>query len=171
MSATCLRAIARSRIAFVLVIGMGTSIATVGQSDTSVQGKLLKSPFELAIEADSVVALGSPVEMRIRITNTSTSEMHASAMHVRGGFAISYTYDIRDQSGNKLEQKPFDEGMAADGPIFRLRPGQSRRDLTIISAYYDLQPGKYAIQVSKPISNVPGADVVKSNKIIVTITP
>jgi hypothetical protein len=171
VSATSLRAIAGSRIALILVIGMSTSIATVGQSDTSIQGKLLKPPFELAIEADSVVAFGSPVEMRIRITNTSTSEMHASAMHVRGGFAISYTYDIRDQSGNKLEQKPFDEGMSAGGPIFTLRPGQGRGESTIISAYYDLRPGKYTNQISKPISNVHGADVVKSNKIIVTITP
>lgn len=150
---------------------MGNSIATVGQSDTSIQGKLLKPPFELVIEANSVIALGSPVEMRIRITNLSTSEMHSSAMHVRGGLATSYTYDIRDQSGNKLDQKPFDEGMSAGGPIFTLKPGQSRSDSTIVSAYYALPPGKYTIQISKPISNIPGADVVKSNKIIVTITP
>src|ERR1700745_1367240 len=34
-----------------------------------------------------------------------------AAMHV-DGFAISYTYDARDQSGNKLEQKPFDQAHA-----------------------------------------------------------
>jgi len=172
MSATCLRAIARRRIALVvLVIGFSTSIAAVGQSDSSTQAKLLKPPLELAIKADPVVALGSPVEMTVRTTNTSTSEMHASAMHVRGGFAISYTYDIRDQSGNKLEQKPFDEGLSAGGPIFTLKPGQSRSESTIISAYYDLRPGKYTIQISKPVSNVPGAEVVKSNEIIVNVTP
>ena len=95
--------------------------------------------------------------------------MHASAMHVYGGFAISYTYDIRDQSGNKIEQKPFEP--SGSGPIFTLKPGQSQSESSTISAYYDLWPGKYTIQISKPVSNVPGADVVKSNKIIVTVTP
>jgi hypothetical protein len=172
MSATYLRAIARSRIALVLVVGFSASIATVGQPDSSIQAKLHKQPLELAIKADPVVPRGSPVEMTIRITNTSTSEMHASAMHLHGGFAISYTYDIRDQSGNKLGHQPFgDEELSASGPIFTLQPGQSRSELTIISAYYDLGPGKYTIQISKPVSNAPGAEVVKSNKIIVIVTP
>jgi hypothetical protein len=109
--------------------------------------------------------------MSIRITNTSTSEMHASATHVHGGFAISYTYDICDQSGHKLEQKPFEETLSGSGPTFTLKLGQSRSESTIISAYYDLRPGKYTIQISKPVSNAPRAQVVKSNKTSVTVKP
>jgi hypothetical protein len=171
MSARSLRTIARGRIALVLVIGFSILMVTAGQSESSVHARLLKPPFELTIKVDPIVALGSPVEIKIRITNTSTSEIHTSAMHLYGGFAISYAYDIRDQNGNKLDQKPFDEGMSAGGPIFTVKPGQRRSDTTIVSAYYALPPGRYTIQISEPISNIPGADVVKSNKVIVIVTP
>jgi hypothetical protein len=92
-------------------------------------------------------------------------------MHVDGGFAISYTYDVHDQTGNKLEQKPFDEGQQGGGPVFTVKPGQSQGDSTNMSWYYDFWPGKYTIQLAKAVSGEPGAEVLKSNKISITVTP
>jgi hypothetical protein len=121
----------------VLFLIVGASLPIAGQSEkAAAQSKRVKPLFSLFISSEPVLALGSPVEVRIRITNTSTSEIHGSAMHV-DGFAISYTYDARDQSGNQLEQKPFDQAQQGGGPVFTLKPGQSQADSTNMSRYYD----------------------------------
>jgi hypothetical protein len=155
---------------FILFLVVGSSLAVSAQSESAAKSKSINPPFALSISSEPVFTLGSPVEVRIRITNTSTHEIHGSAMNV-DGFAISYTYDVHDQSGNKLEQKPFDQTRPGGGPIFTLKPGESRGDLTRLNEAYDFSPGKYTIQLSKPLSDEPGADVVKSNKITITITP
>jgi hypothetical protein len=169
MSATYLRAIARSGIALIVALSFKTSIATAGQSGAPSQAIPLRPPFALVITADSVVALGAPFELRVRLTNSSSHEMNGSTGNVNG-FNGAYTYDIRDQSGNALRQKAFDPTLQGSGRIIVLKPGQSRDDSTNLSEAYNLRPGKHTIQLSMPVSNDPGAEVVKSNKIIVTVT-
>lgn len=151
----------------ILFLIVGASLPIAGQSEKSSQSNQVKPLFLLSISSEPVFALGSPVEVKIRIRNTSAHEIHGSSMNL-DGFAISYNYDVRDQSGNKLEQKPFDQTHPISGPVFMLKPGQSQVESTVISAYYDFWPGRYRIQLSKPD---PGAEVVKSNKISITVTP
>jgi hypothetical protein len=154
----------------ILFLMVGSSLATNAQSENAAKSKPINPPFALSISSEPVFALGSAVEVRIRLTNTSAHEIHGSAMNV-DGFAISYNYDVRDQSGNKLEQKPFDQSRRIGGPTFTLKPGQTQGDSTNLSEYYDISPGKYTVQLSKPVSDEPRAEVVKSNKISVTVTP
>jgi hypothetical protein len=151
-----------------LLLILGSSFATAGPLRAAQSGSV--KPFTLSISADPAMALGSPVEVRIRLTNMSTLDMNGSTASIKG-FGLTYSYDVRDQSGNKLEQKQIDPTHQASAQVFVLKPGESRGDLTRLNEVYDLSPGKYTIQLSKPVSDEPGAVAVKSNKITVTITP
>jgi hypothetical protein len=152
-----------------LLLVAGSTLVTAGQSVRATQSKSA-IPFTLSISSDPIVTLGSPVEVRVRLTNTSTLDINGSTANIKG-FGLGYTYEVRDQSGNKLEQKQTDVTHQASAQVFTLKPGESRRDLTRLNEAYDLPPGKYTILLSKPLSDEPGAQVVKSNKIMVTVTP
>jgi hypothetical protein len=154
----------------ILFLAVGVSLPIAGQSETEAHSKSAKVPFELLISAKPIAALGSPVEVRVRLTNTSTLDINGSTANIKG-FGLAYTYEVRDQSGKKLEQKQIDVTHQASAQVFTLKPGESRGDLTRLNEVYDLSPGKYTLQLSKPLSDEPGAQVVKSNKIMVTVTP
>ncbi len=152
-----------------LLLILGSSFVTADPSVSVAQSKSV-NPFTLSISSDPVVTFGSPVEVRVRLTNTSTLDINGSTANIKG-FGLVYTYEVRDQSGKKLEQKQIDVTHQASAQVFTLKPGESRGDLTRLNEAYDLSPGKYTIQLSKPLSDEPGAEVVKSNKITVTVTP
>jgi hypothetical protein len=157
----------RTFIALLIIAG---STAIGGQSEKAAQPKSVKPLFTLSISSKPVVAMGSPAEVRVRLTNTSTHEMNRSIGNVRG-FNPAYVYDVRDQSGNVLEQKQIDPTHQRSAQVITVKPGESRDEDSRISEAYDLLPGTYTIQLSLPVSNDPGADVVKSNKITITVTP
>ena|SRR5215469_14249027 len=167
MTRTLLRAAAASCLSFALI---SLSTAAAGQSDTLNKATRAKPLFRLSISCAPVVSLGSLVAVRVRLTNTSSREMNGSTGNVKG-FSGAYTYDVRDQSGNVLQQKQIDPAHQGSGEVIVLKPGQSREEVTNLSEAYDLWPGKYTIQLSMPSSSDPGAEVVKSNKITVTVTP
>ena len=154
---------------FMLLLIAGSSLVTAGQSVKLAPTGSVKH-FTLSISSDPVVALGSPVEVRVRLTNTSTLNLNGSTANIKG-FGLAYTYDVRDQSGNKLEQRQVDPTHQASAQVFVLKPGESRSDLTRLNEAYDLSPGKYTIQLSQPVSDESGAEVTKSNKITITVTP
>jgi hypothetical protein len=148
---------------------IGNCLSALAQSGRATPTKSVE-PFALSISSKPVVALGSPVEIRVRLTNKSTHDINGSTMHNRG-FCPSYVYDIRDQSGNAVQQKESDQAIQGSLRVMMLKPGESRDETTTINEMFDLWPGTYTVQLSKPVSDAPGADVVKSNKITITITP
>jgi hypothetical protein len=152
-----------------LLLIVVSSLATVGQSAKASQSKSVK-PFTLSISSRPTVALGSPVEVTVRLTNMSNHDINGSTGNIRG-FSYGYDYDVRDEGSRVVQQKQIDPTHQSSAQIVMLKPGQSRDELTRISEVYDLSPGKYTIQLSMPVSSDPGADVVKSNKITITITP
>jgi hypothetical protein len=110
------------------------------------------------------------VELRVRLTNTSDHEINGSTVNVNG-FSPAYLYDVRDQSGNAIQQKQIDPGHQGSAQVIMLKPGESRAETTRIDEAFDLWPDTYTIQLSRPVSDEPGASVVKSNKITITVTP
>ena len=53
-----------------------------------------------------------------------------------------------------------------------LNPGDKFEENTVISELFVLSPGKYEIQLSRPISSDdPGKGIVKSTKIQIVVTP
>jgi hypothetical protein len=155
-------------IVFLLIVSC--PIAMSSQSKNSDRSESVKPPFTLSISCAPAVGVGSPIEVRVRLTNTSSRDMNGSTGEVRG-FSGAYLYDIRDESGNVLQQKKIDPTHQGSGRIIVLKPGQSRDDVTNLSEAYDLWPGKYTIQLSLPIPGDPKGNVVKSNITTATVTP
>jgi len=120
-----------------------------------------------------VVSIGSPVELRIRLTNTSDHDINASASYDRD-LNISYQYSVRTEEGSDLQPRAPTKGRAINGTskIRNLRPGESAEDMTNISNEYEFtSPGKYVVQLSRVIAWDTGNQTVKSNEITITVTP
>lgn len=153
-----------------LLLILGASVAVAGQTESPARSNPTKQPFLLTIACKPMVVLGLSVEVRIRLTNRSSHDMNGSTGNVKG-FSGAYTYDIRDQSGRAIEQKHIDPNNQSSGEYIVLKPGESRDEITRVSEVYELWPGKYTIQLAMPVAGDPGADLVRSNKISITVTP
>jgi len=146
------------------------SFAAFAQSGKATSPKSAK-PFALLIRSKPVVAVGTPIEIHIRLTNTSAHDIDASSVHQGTGFCPTYIYGIHDQSGNAAQQKRSEQESPGSLQTRMLKPGASREDSCLISDAFDMWTGTYAVQLSKPVSDSPGAELVKSNKITITVTP
>jgi hypothetical protein len=170
----------------------GISTPVLGQSVASSQTKDAKPTFTLEITANLVtghatewdfvessettVKAGQTVVVRIRKTNISDREIDKWS-------ATGLTYEIRDGDGNRIKPREFDQkrgdGMSGGGAMLRdtkdtvLQPGENKAISARMDDWYEelSQPGTYTIQVSEHISADPASDVVKSNKITVTVLP
>jgi hypothetical protein len=132
-----------------------------------------KQPFSITITAvKTEVSAGAPVEIIIRQTNTSNQDVNWSAVYFNG-FANDYSYDIRLEGGKKLTPLPRkDEGPVVGSAIMgTLKPGESRETRVGLGSQYDMtRPGKYIIELSRPVSAGPEKAVIKSNRITITVT-
>jgi hypothetical protein len=130
-------------------------------------------PFSIAITAvKTEVQAGSPVEILIRLTNTSNQDVNSSAIYY-DGFANDYNYDIRLEGGKKLTQLPRnDKGPVTGSAILgTVKPGKSQETRVDISSQYDMtKVGKYIVQLSKSVPGQSKKAEVKSNKITITVT-
>lgn len=151
-----------------LLLGSIASPAAIDQIASTTSTKV---PFSISICArHTEIRAGTPVEIRIRFTNTSDHEISASQFYVDGGLNSGYDYYVLDANGKSAKKKEI--VMAGSLDLASLNPGESRDDGSLVSRAYDMtRPGKYVIQVSRRVSSNPKDGVVKSNKIVVTLTP
>lgn len=156
------------KILTVLLIG-ATSLALNGQS-TGPTRQANKPPFALLISSRGIFPANTPVEVKVRVTNTSSHDINASTGNIKG-FAYGYVYDVRDENGVELSQKQIDATHQSSAQIIVLKPGQSRDESTNLTEGYDLSPGQYTVQLSMPISGPPGSGAkhIKSNTITIDI--
>lgn len=120
-----------------------------------------------------VVTIGSPVELQVRLTNTSDHDINASASYDRD-LNISYQYSVRTEGGLVLQPRVPTKGRAITGTskIRNLQPGESAEDMTNIGDEYEFtSPGKYFVRVSRGIAWDTGNQTVKSNEVVITIAP
>jgi hypothetical protein len=135
-----------------------------------------KPPLTISISIDKpIVKAGEEVLIKVHLTNTSDQGLDNSAnINDMTGVDPNYFYDVHDTGGKLVRKRVYEHPELATGhAIFRsVKPGESITDVQDLSRLYDMrQPGKYVIQVSRRISEGKRADVVKSNKITVTVTP
>ena len=179
------------RITFALLLLVGASVSSSGQTVAPNQTEAVNPPFQLEItanldkehtelwdfvnSAETTVKAGSMVVDATRKTNISHHEINKSS-GARGGT------DIRDSSGNLIRPREFGskprDGIGGGEMKIRgekepvLKPGESKVDPDCVSDWYDLsQPGTYTIQVWEHTSNDPASSVVKSNIVTITVLP
>jgi hypothetical protein len=144
-------------------------LAVHGQSAIS---KPLQAPFTLTISvADAVVKAGTPVQVKVRMTNISDHDVNVSGSY-DGPVNISYRYDVRDSAGRPAKSRQHNNPISGHSRIRTLKPGESTEDMTLVTEEFDMaNPGVYVIQLSRPATDNPKEGVVKSNKLEVTVTP
>jgi hypothetical protein len=154
------------RLLTLLLVSAAVAAACPGQTGPDAKSSAL--PFTITISGPAEVKAGSEVDVRVKITNTSTREVNAGAFYV-DGVDTGYTYDVRDSAGNPAQKKNI--VMSGSVKFVRLKPGESAEERTLVNRVFDMtRPGQYEIQLSRTVGG-PKDAVVKSNKITVTITP
>ena len=156
-------------IKLVLLLVIFTEFA-FGQPETA------KQPFEILITTDlTTVRAGDPIPIKVALTNTSGKDLNVSGGFDRQtGLRSSHSYEIRGPSGTLIPKKPHKQNGPLTGSVIfeTLGAGESSLQVEDISRAYDLnQPGRYVIQVSRAVPGDPKHAVVKSNTIVITVTP
>lgn len=139
------------------------------------QNKNLKEPFTIAIKVETPsVKVGSAVVVNGRLTNTSNRPIDASGCYCGPSGLDSYlTWEVRNLEGQLVAKKiyPHPELATSSAILGRIiKPGESLAGDQHISRLYDMsRPGEYVIQASRPTSHAKDAQVIKSNKVSVTV--
>lgn len=135
--------------------------------------------WDFANRAETTVKAGSMVVVAIRKTNISDHEIAKQS-------ETGLRYDVRDGNGNLIENKKSDKADGMGQAILGggeatligakdtvLKPGESKVVAARMSDVYEeiVQPGTYTIQVSEHVSDDPASEVVRSNKITITVLP
>jgi len=152
-------------------------VASIAYSQTSQQ------PFTITISAEkNQVKSGDEVGIDIVMTNTSNHDIDC-ASYGSNALDRNYRYEVFDEQGPvpKIKRKYPEIGETGSLSPCTIKPGGSAHaDGGLISILYDFsRPGKYTIQVSRPVwgdDQRPGtAGTVQNNQAdvksnIITIT-
>jgi hypothetical protein len=170
-----------TKIMKVLVLAM--LISVLNKYAITAQTNSERAKFTLNISALSTeVALGTDVDIEIKLTNTSEAPLTFEFGH-HGGLPDGYQYEVRDEqgaiatkvgkryvhssNGDSIQLPNILPGSISKGGV---QPGKSQLCSARISEVYQFDhPGKYTIQVSRKESWSP--DPVYSNTITITVLP
>jgi len=162
-------------MSFLLSTGMMLLIAS-GAAPSAGQS-LAKQPFTIVISTENLnLKVGSPVTIKLELTNTSQQSLDASAnISDQTGFDPNFNIDVRDPNGHPAAKKVLKHPELAGGhahPDWALAPGATLTEHFNLDRAYDFsQPGQYVIQMSRAIPKALGTGVVTSNKITITVNP
>lgn len=134
-----------------------------------------KQPFTICISMDNpVVTVGSDVDMRVELTNTSKWDLSAGGILNRDtGIDSQFRFEVHDEQGKLVPIKayPHPELAGGNAVVRTLKPNERFVETQGMGRLYDLtKPGKYTIQVWRQISNNPKNGAIKSNIITITVT-
>jgi hypothetical protein len=131
-------------------------------------------PFALIITGpQSQIRSGSPVPVRITLTNISDREITFSDTNRE----CDYKIEVIDQSSRTVPETAHKRELVCDGPLVlnrnvlvSLKPGQSTRDEIIVSNLYQMAaPGRYTVMVMRKVPKDMGQGRVTSNSVTITI--
>lgn len=113
--------------------------------------------------------------MKVVLANTSGEDLDISGgVDGNTGIRSNHIFEIRNDQGETVPQKVHKQTEPMTGNVFFgvLKPGEKSITVEDISrAYAFTRPGKYTIQMSRPIPGSSKDEVVKSNMITVIVAP
>jgi hypothetical protein len=138
-------------------------------------------PFSLTISTpQEIVKAGSEVRVDVVLRNTSDHEITLLRSPGTGRGELEFESDVLGEKGNLASQTKYGQQLKKSGLnavegsriMFRLQPGETYEDSMSLNKLYDLsKPGKYKIQLHKRVPEHLGQGVVKSNALVITVTP
>jgi hypothetical protein len=158
------------RIILVAVLSVTMTAMTFASQDSAAG-----APLVITISVGKqTVNVGDPVPVKIKVTNVSDHPLNLSGGLGNTGLASSHLFEINGPAGRVLSRNALRQGEPLTGDVvFRtLKPGETFTEIEDVGRAYDMtKPGRYVIQLSRPIPDDREHRVVKSNKIAVTVTP
>jgi hypothetical protein len=154
-----------------VVAAMLTLIASV-----VVSAQVVTPPFSVTINAPHMVVVGSELRLSISYTNTSNQLISLPRSNGDTEDELYTDVDVRIDNSNPAPETPYrrslrEGGMARSDVLVSLEPGKTAKDQIIVTKLYNLQPGRYRIQVSRITPPWMERGVVKSNVISVVVSP
>jgi hypothetical protein len=123
----------------------------------------------------STFKAADPLPVKIELTNTSSDDLDISG-GVDGdtGIRSNHLFEIRDAEGGIVPRKPRKQAgpLTGSAHFVVLKPGETSTTVEDLGRAYDMaKPGKYTIQMSRPVAGTSSDEMVKSNEITVTVAP
>jgi hypothetical protein len=141
--------------------------ATIPVQTSSAQSS--GAPFSINISGPPQTKVGSEIELRVQLTNTSNHSITLSPLYI-DGIDTSFDYEVRDSTGSLKEKK--ERKMQGSFRSVTLKPGESLDEGTLVSRVFNMaEPGEYSVQLSRALSGDQQKGVVKSNTITVNVVP
>lgn len=159
------------RTLFILLMATSLSVPKLGAQSSSP-----KQPFTIVLTSEQPsVKVGVGVWVNVNLTNTSNKEIDTSAnINSLTQIDPNFVFDVRDAAGNPVPKKVYKHPELASGKLIMgrfIKPKESLVEQQEVSRLYEMSsPGRYVIQVSRPVSKNPNDDIVKSNKLTITVT-
>lgn len=159
--------------AFLVLLVLVGGVLEVCRSQSG-RSEQAQPPFSISIQAlHSEVSVGTPIELTIRLKNTSNHDLNGSSAYY-GGVDYGYDYEVKTESGRIIRPKsgPGDENPPhASLRLTTLKSGETAEENTAVPSEFELsKPGKYQIQVSRQVPGEPQS-VIKSNVITFKVVP
>ncbi len=133
-------------------------------------------PFTITISVTQpVFQAGKQIRVHVVLTNVSDQTIAVARSAAPDDAEEYYTIQVHDTSGNDAPKTDFARSgkkgvTAGSNVIVDLEPGQKVEEDGYLNGIYDLPPGEYEVQFSRPVSYDPNAEIVMSNKITITVT-
>ena len=131
-------------------------------------------PFSMQISAaKSTIRAGSPVYIKVSMTNTSTQDVDCSTFYVNGS-DLRFRVTVHNQDGKSMKrQDVHPERLPGSFQMCSLPSGESTiTKEMLVMAFHDLsQPGTYQLYCERGISNTEKDGAVSSNEISISIEP
>jgi hypothetical protein len=135
-------------------------------------------PFTITISTPSqTVRSGMEVRIHAVLTNVSNHTIVTEREPASDQGEAHYDIRIQDKYGSTVPLTERGRAIKAhrfDGSKIKiwLQPDGKMEEETILNNQFDLtNPGEYEVQLTRPVSDDPKDGIVKSNKIMITVTP
>jgi len=129
------------------------------------------APFSLSIASEPrSVKSGSPVHVKIKLTNISTSDIQFFVRNTE----CDYSVEVKDANGAEVPDTQHKRDVTCDlsggNALVQLKPRESREFGIDVSHLKEMvQPGKYSVKVMRKIPKLT-SDTVESNTLEITVT-
>ena len=138
----------------------------------------ISQPFTITISMPKeTVKVGGELRVHVVLTNVSNQSLFIKRSPDPVQAELHYTVKVHDKKGSDVKETKYGQAVRkhelliiSDAAIL-LEPGEILEEDTVLSKLFDLtSPGEYEVQLSRPVSDDPKAENVKSNIITITVT-
>jgi hypothetical protein len=163
------------RIVFASLLLAGGSVVASGlfaQDGSSAQ------PFSITIKASpETVRVGEEARVHVTLTNISGQDLVLRRSPNPSAAEIHYTVRVYDKNRKDAPETEYGRHarlrqLAGSDSAALLKPGEKLEEDSVLSTLVALtSPGEYEVQLSRPVSDDPKAEVVKSNIVTIAVLP